>query len=64
MIDKGHSITIIEHNLEVIKSADWIIDLGPEGGKGGGEIIFEGIPEDIIHQEKSYTGQFLKSKIL
>jgi excinuclease ABC subunit A len=63
LIDKGHSITIIEHNLEVIKSADWIIDLGPEGGKGGGEVVFEGVPEDIINCEKSYTGQFLKSKI-
>ncbi len=61
LIDKGHSIIIIEHNPEVIKTADWIIDLGPEGGKNGGEIIFEGTPDDIIKCKKSYTGMFMKN---
>ncbi len=63
LIDKGHSILIVEHNPEIIKSADWIIDLGPEGGKQGGEIVFEGRPEDIVKCKKSYTGKFLKDKI-
>ncbi len=62
LIKKGHSIIIIEHNLEVIKSADWIIDLGPEGGENGGNVVFEGVPEDLIKIDKSYTGQFLKKK--
>lgn len=64
LINNGHSVTIIEHNLEVIKSADWIIDLGPEGGNTGGRIVFEGIPEEIINCKESYTGKFLKDKIL
>jgi excinuclease ABC subunit A len=51
---------VIEHNLEVIKTADWIIDLGPEGGDGGGEIVAAGTPEDIVREKRSYTGQFLK----
>jgi excinuclease ABC subunit A len=51
---------VIEHNLEVIKTADWIIDLGPEGGDGGGEIVATGTPEDIVKVKRSYTGQFLK----
>lgn len=63
LISRGHSIIIIEHNLEIIKSADWIIDLGPEGGDKGGEIIFEGIPEDLLKIEKSYTGKALKEKL-
>ena len=50
---------VIEHNLEVIKTADWIIDLGPEGGDGGGEIVAVGTPEDIVRVKRSYTGQFL-----
>ncbi|MFW5820623.1 MAG: excinuclease ABC subunit A, partial [Bacteroidota bacterium] len=64
LIKKGHTILIIEHNLEIIKSADWIIDLGPEGGEKGGEIVFEGKPEDIVKEKKSYTGKYLKSKLL
>jgi excinuclease ABC subunit A len=51
---------VIEHNLEVLKTADWIIDLGPEGGDGGGEIVAAGPPEDIVREKRSYTGQFLK----
>ena len=63
LIDKGHSIICIEHNLDVIKCADWIIDLGPEGGDKGGEIIFEGTPEEIVKSKRSITGTFLKKKI-
>ena len=63
LISRGHSIIIIEHNLEIIKSADWIIDLGPEGGDKGGELIFEGVPENLIKIEKSYTGKALKDKL-
>ncbi len=63
LISRGHSIIIIEHNLEIIKSADWIIDLGPEGGNKGGELIFAGIPEDLIKEKKSYTGKALKEKL-
>ena len=51
---------VIEHNLDVIKSADWLIDLGPEGGVGGGEIVSVGTPEEVARCEKSYTGQYLK----
>jgi excinuclease ABC subunit A len=53
-------VVVIEHNLEVIKTADWVIDLGPEGGDGGGEIVATGTPEDIAKVKRSYTGQFLK----
>lgn len=58
--DHGNTVVVIEHNLDVIKTADWIIDLGPEGGSGGGEIIAEGTPEDICKVKKSHTGRFLK----
>ena len=54
---------MIEHNLEVIKTADWIIDLGPEGGDGGGEIVAAGTPEDVAREKRSYTGQFLKGAL-
>jgi excinuclease ABC subunit A len=60
LVDKGNTIVVIEHNLDVIKTADWIVDLGPEGGEKGGEIIGEGTPEDLIKNKKSLTGQFLK----
>ena len=60
LADSGNTILIIEHNMDIIKCADWIIDLGPEGGDGGGEIIFSGTPENIIKNKKSYTGKFLK----
>jgi excinuclease ABC subunit A len=63
LISRGHSIIIIEHNLEIIKSADWVIDLGPEGGDKGGELIFEGTPEKLVKVEKSYTGIALKGKL-
>ena len=63
LIDQGNSVIIIEHNLEVIKAADWIIDLGPEGGKGGGNICFEGIPEDLIKLEDNYTAKFFEGEV-
>jgi excinuclease ABC subunit A len=62
LIENGHTVLIIEHNSEIIKSADWIIDLGPEGGDKGGEIVFEGTPEELINSKISYTGKYLKSK--
>jgi excinuclease ABC subunit A len=60
LVDQGNTVVVIEHNLEVIKTADWIIDLGPEGGDGGGEIIATGRPEDVVREKPSYTGAFLK----
>jgi excinuclease ABC subunit A len=60
LADAGNTVAIIEHNLEVIKTADWIIDIGPEGGDGGGRIVAEGTPEDIARVEASYTGRYLK----
>lgn len=63
LIEKGNSIIIIEHNMDIIKSADWIIDLGPEGGNNGGEIIFEGTPEGLTQFHESYTGKYLSKKI-
>lgn len=60
LVRQGHSVIIIEHNLDVIKCADWIIDIGPEGGFGGGQIVAEGTPEEIMEQADSYTGTFLK----
>jgi excinuclease ABC subunit A len=54
---------VIEHNLDVIKCADWLIDLGPEGGKNGGSLMFQGIPEDILKNDKSETARFLKEKL-
>lgn len=61
LVEKGNSVLVIEHNLEVIKSADWIIDLGPDGGDAGGTLVAEGTPEDIAKVEKSYTGQYLRT---
>lgn len=60
LVDKGNTVIVIEHNLDVIRTADWIIDLGPEGGEKGGYIVAEGTPEDIIMEKDSYTGQYLK----
>lgn len=59
LVDKGNSVLIIEHNLDVIKAADWIVDMGPEGGSGGGTVVAQGTPEDVAQVEASYTGQFL-----
>jgi excinuclease ABC subunit A len=63
LLAKGHSIIVIEHNMEVVKCADWVIDLGPEGGSEGGNIVFEGTPEDLVKEKKSYTGKYLKDKL-
>jgi excinuclease ABC subunit A len=60
LVENGNTVVVIEHNLEVIKTADWIIDLGPEGGDGGGEIVVAGTPEDVARVARSYTGQYLK----
>ena len=59
LVDQGNSVVVIEHNLEVIKTADWIIDLGPEGGDKGGRLVAEGTPEDVAEVATSYTGQYL-----
>ena len=61
LVDLGNTVIIIEHNLDVIKSADWLIDLGPEGGDAGGRIVAEGTPEQVAKNKKSYTGQALRA---
>jgi excinuclease ABC subunit A len=63
LVDHGHSVILIEHNQEVIKSSDWVIDLGPEGGEEGGYVVFEGKPEALAKTQGSYTGNYLKSKL-
>ncbi len=63
LVDKGNTVIVIEHNLDVVKSADWIIDLGPEGGDGGGTIVTEGTPEQVAQCEQSWTGKFLKGML-
>ena len=60
LVDQGNTVLVIEHNLDVIKTADWLIDLGPEGGSGGGLVIAEGTPEDVANTPGSYTGHFLR----
>ncbi len=60
LVDQGNTVVVIEHNLEVIKTADWVIDIGPEGGDGGGDVVAKGTPEDIVKEPRSYTGRFLK----
>ena len=64
LVDQGNTVIVIEHNLDVIKTADWIIDMGPEGGDGGGKIVAEGTPEEIVKKAKGYTYKYLKGKIL
>ena len=63
LVDKGNSVLVIEHNLDVIKCADWIIDMGPEGGSGGGTVVAEGTPEDVATVKGSFTGQFLSNLV-
>jgi excinuclease ABC subunit A len=60
LVDAGNTVLVIEHNLDVIKQADWLVDLGPEGGEAGGEVIASGTPEQVAEVEESYTGQFLR----
>ena len=64
LVDRGNTVLVIEHNLDVIKVADHIIDLGPEGGDGGGKILFEGTPEDLIKIKESHTGKFLQPELM
>ncbi|HEV8510375.1 MAG TPA: hypothetical protein VGQ48_07990, partial [Gemmatimonadales bacterium] len=60
LVDKGNTVVVIEHNLDVIKTADWVVDLGPEGGALGGRIVAEGPPEKVAQSKASHTGQFLR----
>ena len=60
LVDKGNTVLVIEHNLDVIKTADYVIDLGPDGGDKGGNIVATGTPEDVAKEKHSYTGQYLK----
>jgi len=64
LTERGNTVVVIEHNMDVIKVADHIIDIGPEGGDGGGELLFEGTPEEILLCKKSYTGKYLKPEML
>ena len=64
LVDQGNTVVIIEHNLDVIKTADWVIDLGPEGGNEGGRVVAIGTPEDVARQDKSFTGQFLARTLI
>ncbi len=59
LVEGGNTVVVIEHNLDVIKTADWVLDLGPEGGAGGGRLVAEGPPEEIVKVADSYTGQYL-----
>lgn len=63
LVEHGHTVLVVEHNMEVIKSADWIIDLGPEGGEEGGHLVFQGRPEELVKVKGSYTGEYLKEKL-
>jgi excinuclease ABC subunit A len=60
LVNRGNTVMVIEHNLDIIKSSDYVIDIGPEGGAGGGKIVAKGTPEDIANSEKSHTGVYLK----
>ncbi|MEY2580313.1 MAG: excinuclease subunit, partial [Ilumatobacteraceae bacterium] len=64
LVDQGNTVLIIEHNLDVIKTADWLIDLGPEGGSGGGLVVAEGTPEEVAAVDASHTGRFLRPLLL
>jgi excinuclease ABC subunit A len=63
LVDQGNTVVVIEHNLDVIKTADWIIDIGPEGGDGGGEVVAQGTPEDVAKNERSHTGRYLRDML-
>jgi excinuclease ABC subunit A len=63
LVDQGNTMIVIEHNLEVVKTADWIIDMGPEGGDGGGEVVVTGTPERIVREKRSHTGAYLKEAL-
>ncbi len=63
LVERGHTVCVVEHNMELIKCADWIVDLGPGGGKQGGQLVFQGLPEDLVQVEASFTGAYLKEKL-
>lgn len=63
LVERGNTVLIIEHDMDIIKSADWIIDMGPEGGAGGGKILFEGTPEALSRKKTGYTGYYLKEEL-
>ena len=63
LVNKGNTVLVIEHSLDIIKSADYVIDIGPEGGEGGGQIVAKGTPEEVANNEKSYTGKYLKKAL-
>ena len=63
LVEGGNTVIVIEHNLDVVKTADWIIDIGPEGGDGGGEIVAVGTPEDVAREPRSHTGHYLKDML-
>ena len=63
LVDQGNTVIVIEHHLDVIKNCDYVIDMGPDGGVDGGEVVFTGTPEQLIKNKKSYTGQFLKKHL-
>jgi excinuclease ABC subunit A len=60
LVEQGNTVVVIEHNLDVIKTVDWILDLGPEGGVKGGEVVAEGTPEQVVQEPRSFTGQYLR----
>ncbi len=64
LVNTGNSVIVIEHNLEIIRNADWIIDMGPEGGHKGGEVIFEGTPQELLRCERSLTSAYLRRSVL
>ncbi|MFM8352413.1 MAG: excinuclease ABC subunit A, partial [Actinomycetales bacterium] len=64
LVDRGNTVVVIEHNLDVVKCADWIIDMGPEGGTGGGRVVATGTPEEVAAQEASHTGAFLRDLLV
>lgn len=63
LVDKGNTVVLIEHNMDIVKSADYILDIGPEGGASGGHLVAKGTPEDIANNPKSYTGKYLKKAL-
>jgi excinuclease ABC subunit A len=62
-VDKGNTVLVIEHNMDVVKSSDYILDIGPEGGDGGGQLVAKGTPEEVANSEKSHTGKYLKKAL-
>ena len=62
LLAKGHSLVVVEHNLDVIRNADWVIDLGPDAGDAGGEVVFQGTPEDLVKEGETFTAKYLKEQ--